>query len=84
MQVTATEGLLATTLLPRQAQSQPDRLRGIRPGVTLAVTAWFLLVVSLGAAGAPPTVRTNRAALLTEISWCANRRALDWQGMAYH
>ena len=43
---------MATILLPRPAQSQPGRLRGIRLGVTLAVTVWFLLVVSLGAVGA--------------------------------
>ena len=41
---------MATTVLRRPAESQP--LSGIRLGVTLALTIWFLLVVSLGAAGA--------------------------------
>lgn len=43
---------MATTVLPRPTESQPTRLSGIRLGVTLVLIAWFLLVVSLGAAGA--------------------------------
>jgi len=42
---------MATTVLPRPAESQPTGLSGIRLSVTLALTVWFLLVVSLGAAG---------------------------------
>jgi len=43
---------MTTTVLPRPAESQPTGLSGIGLGVTLVLTAWFLLVVSLGAAGA--------------------------------
>jgi hypothetical protein len=43
---------MATTVLPRPAESQPTGLNGIRLSVTLVLTAWFLLVVSLGAVGA--------------------------------
>lgn len=43
---------MATTVLPHPAGSRPTALNGIRLGVTLVVTVWFLLVVSLGAAGA--------------------------------
>jgi hypothetical protein len=46
------ESTMATAVLPRPAESQPSRLNGIRRSVTLALTAWFLLVVSLGAVGA--------------------------------
>lgn len=42
---------MATTVLPRPAASQPSGLSGIRLSVTLVLTVWFLLVVSLGAAG---------------------------------
>jgi len=42
---------MATTALPRPAQSQPIGLSGIRLSVTLVLTVWFLLVVSLGAVG---------------------------------
>ena len=43
---------MATTVLPRPAASQPTGLSGIPRSVTLALAAWFLLVVSLGAVGA--------------------------------
>jgi hypothetical protein len=43
---------MATTVLPRPAESQPTGLSGIPLSVTLVLAAWFLLVVSLGAAGA--------------------------------
>lgn len=42
---------MATTVLSRPAESQPRGLSGIRLSVTLILAAWFLLVVSLGAAG---------------------------------
>jgi hypothetical protein len=38
--------------LPRSDESQPSPSRGIRLGVVLTLSAWFLLIVSLGAAGA--------------------------------
>jgi hypothetical protein len=40
---------MAATVLPRPAESRPTGISGI---VTLVLTAWFLLVVSLGAVGA--------------------------------
>ena len=43
---------MASTVLPRPAESQPTALSGIRLSVTLVLTVWFLLVVSLGAVGA--------------------------------
>jgi hypothetical protein len=43
---------MATTVLPRPAESHPSGLSGIPLSVTLVLAAWFLLVVSLGAAGA--------------------------------
>jgi len=43
---------MATTVLPRPVESQPSWLSGIGLSVTLVLTAWFLLVVSLGAVGA--------------------------------
>jgi len=43
---------MATTVLPRPADAPPRGLSGIRLSVTLVLTVWFLLVVSLGAAGA--------------------------------
>ena len=43
---------MATTVLPRPAESQPTGQSGIRLSVTLTLTLWFLLVVSLGAVGA--------------------------------
>jgi hypothetical protein len=43
---------MATTVLPRPTESHPSGLSGIPPSVTLVLAAWFLLVVSLGAAGA--------------------------------
>jgi hypothetical protein len=43
---------MATTVLPRPVESQPSSLSGIGLSVTLVLTAWFLLVVSLGAVGA--------------------------------
>jgi hypothetical protein len=46
------ENIMATAVLPRPAASQPTGLSGIRLSVTLLLSLWFLLVVSLGAAGA--------------------------------
>jgi hypothetical protein len=43
---------MTTTVLPRPAERQPTGLSGILLSVTLLLTVWFLLVVSLGAAGA--------------------------------
>jgi hypothetical protein len=43
---------MATTVLPRAVESQPSWLSGIGLSVTLVLTAWFLLVVSLGSVGA--------------------------------
>ena len=43
---------MATTILPRPVESQSSWLSGIGLSVTLVLTAWFLLVVSLGAVGA--------------------------------
>jgi hypothetical protein len=43
---------MATTVLQRQSGSRPSGLSSIRLSVTLVLTVWFLLVVSLGAAGA--------------------------------
>jgi hypothetical protein len=43
---------MATTVLPRPVESQPSGLSGTGLSITLVLTAWFLLVVSLGAAGA--------------------------------
>jgi hypothetical protein len=46
------ESTMATTVLPRPVESQPSSLSGIGLSVTLVLTTWFLLVVSLGAVGA--------------------------------
>jgi len=43
---------MAATILPRPAEVQPTGLNGIRRSVTLVLTVWFLLVVSLAALGA--------------------------------
>jgi len=43
---------MATAVLSHPAASQPTGLSGIRLSVTLLLSLWFLLVVSLGAAGA--------------------------------
>ena len=43
---------MTTSVLPRPAQSQPTGLSGIALSVTLVLTGWALLVVSLAAAGA--------------------------------
>jgi hypothetical protein len=43
---------MATTVFPRQAESQPTGRSGAPLSVILVLTAWFLLVVSLGAADA--------------------------------
>jgi hypothetical protein len=43
---------MASTVLSRPAESQPKGLSGIRLSVVLILTAWFLLVVALGAVGA--------------------------------
>ena len=42
---------MTTTVLPRPVESQPGAPGGIRLSVTLVLTVWFLLVVSVGAAG---------------------------------
>lgn len=42
---------MATSVLPRPAQSQPTGLSGMALNVSLVLTAWFLLVVSLAAVG---------------------------------
>jgi hypothetical protein len=52
MQVSIKESVMATTVLPRPAESQATALSGIRLSVTVILAAWFLLVVSLGAVGA--------------------------------
>lgn len=39
-------------VFPQPAESQPSGRSGVRPAVAIALTVWFLLVVSLGAAGA--------------------------------
>lgn len=43
---------MATSMLPHPADSQPEGIAAVRPGVAAALIAWLLLVVSLGAAGA--------------------------------
>ena len=43
---------MATTVLPRPLESQPTQQSGVRQKVILVLSAWFLLVVSLGATGA--------------------------------
>ena len=43
---------MATTVLPRPIESQPTQQSGMRQTVILVLSAWFLLVVSLGAIGA--------------------------------
>src|ERR1700741_3328062 len=43
---------MTTSVLPRPAQSQPTGLSGITLSVTLVLTGWFLLLVSLAAVGA--------------------------------
>ena len=43
---------MATTVLPRPIESQPTQQSGMRQKVILVLSAWFLLVVSLGAIGA--------------------------------
>lgn len=42
---------MTTSALPRPAQSQPTEPGGIALSVSLVLTGWFLLVVSLGAVG---------------------------------
>jgi hypothetical protein len=44
--------VMTTSVLPRQAQSQPTGLSGTTLSVTVVLTGWFLLVVSLAAVGA--------------------------------
>jgi len=51
MQVTTKESTMATTVLPRPAESQPAGLTGISLGVTILLATWFVLVASLGARG---------------------------------
>ena len=69
---------MTATVLPRPAEGQPTGLSGIPLSVTLVLTVWFLLVVSLGAAGAfvgrpgtPPfAIATGLAApLLLFFAW---------------
>lgn len=43
---------MTAIVLPQPAESQPSRGGGIRPAVAMALTCWFLLIVSLGATGA--------------------------------
>ena len=43
---------MTTSVLPSPAQSQPTGLSGITLSVSLVLTGWFLLVVSLAAVGA--------------------------------
>ena len=43
---------MATAVFPHPVGSEPTGLNGIRLNVTLVLTVWFLLVVSLGASGA--------------------------------
>lgn len=43
---------MTTSVLPRPAQSQPTGLSGTTLSVSLVLTGWFLLVVSLAAVGA--------------------------------
>ena len=43
---------MTTIVLPRPVERQPTGLSGIPRSVTLVLTVWLLLVVSLGAAGA--------------------------------
>jgi hypothetical protein len=43
---------MTSQVLPRPVESEPGARRGIRLAVAITLTAWFLLVVSFGAAGA--------------------------------
>lgn len=43
---------MSTTVLSHPAELQPAGLSGVRLSVTLVLTIWFLLVISLGAVGA--------------------------------
>jgi hypothetical protein len=43
---------MATIVLSRPAESRPNAPRGMRFAVVFALTTWFLVVASLGAAGA--------------------------------
>jgi hypothetical protein len=43
---------MTTAVLPRPTETQPPGLSGIRLSVTVVLSGWFLLVVSLGALGA--------------------------------
>jgi hypothetical protein len=42
---------MTTIALPQHAESEPSGRGSVRPAVWIALTAWLLLVVSLGAAG---------------------------------
>jgi hypothetical protein len=46
------ENVMTTIVLPQSADSQPGRRGGIRLAVAAALTVWFSLVLSFGAAGA--------------------------------
>ena len=43
---------MTTIVLPRPTETEPSGRRGIHLAVAIALAAWFLLVVSFGAAGA--------------------------------
>jgi hypothetical protein len=43
---------MTTIALPQNVESQPNGRGGVRPAVWIALTAWLVLVVSFGAAGA--------------------------------
>jgi hypothetical protein len=51
MQVTQ-ESIMTAIVLPQPAEAPPSGRRRIRVAVATALTAWFLLILSLGAAGA--------------------------------
>jgi hypothetical protein len=60
---------MTTIVLPHSAQSEPRGRGGVRRAVAIVLTAWFLLVVSLGFAGAfvaPP--RTPPLALAISVA----------------
>lgn len=69
---------MTSMVLPQPVVSQPDGRGRIRVAVAIALTAWFLLVVSLGAAGAfvgrpgtppLPTAIGVSAPLVVFIAW---------------
>ena len=69
---------MATIVLPHPDASQPRALGAISPRHPMALTAWFLLVVSLGAAGAFVTLPGHLPCLLRlelQRPWCSFLRA---------